>query len=465
MVADAQSTIRARDAAHVPPETAVPGVVVIFTRGQPACAPISLGGGAIELGRAPADDMVVVEDDQVSRRHARISLSGQGIEIADLGSRNGTFVDGKQIESRVFPSLPRVLRLGSTLLRFAADIAPFQRGGVLQHEDGLVGPTLREAREKVARAGMRGDTLLLTGPSGSGKELAARAFHAATGQSGPFVAVNCAAIPEGLAERLFFGARRGAYSDANADAEGYAQAAHGGTLFLDEVAELDASVQPKLLRVLETREVIALGDTRPRKVEFRLCAATLRDLQAEVAARRFREDLYYRIGRPEVRIPALTDRLEELPWLVAAELGRDGARLAPSVGLLESCALRAWPGNVRELLREVRQAGLAALEAGRTVVEASDLAPSAGLDITEVAKRTPAPVEMRRIAIEMALRRERGNVTRAARSLGMHRNQLRRWLARHGVDAAAFADPRGGRAGKDDERIPSPGDADRREPS
>ncbi|AUX35778.1 MULTISPECIES: sigma 54-interacting transcriptional regulator [Sorangium] len=442
-----QSTIRASDAQAASAASATPGLVVIFTRGQPACAPIPLGDGAVVLGRAPAGDTVAIDDDQVSRRHARVALSGQGLQITDLDSRNGTFVDGKQVEDRVFPTLPRLIRIGGTLLRFAPDVAPFQRGGVLEHEDGVIGPTLRQARELIARAGTRGETLLLTGPSGSGKELAARAFHAATGRGGPFVAVNCAAIPEGLAERLLFGARRGAYSDATADAEGYVQAAHGGTLFLDEIAELDASVQPKLLRVLETREVTALGDTRPRKVEFRLCAATLRDLQAEVAARRFREDLYYRIGRPEVRIPALAERIEELPWLIAAELRRGGARLAPSLGLVESCALRAWPGNVRELLREVRQAGLAAHAAGRAVVEASDLAPSAGLDITEVARRTPPAVELRRIAIEMALRREQGNVTRAARSLGMHRNQLRRWLARHGVDAAAFA---GAGAGKDD---------------
>ncbi|WP_437324341.1 sigma 54-interacting transcriptional regulator [Sorangium sp. So ce381] len=463
MGADDQSTIRASDTEpSASPEGATPGLVVIFARGQPACAPIPLEGGAVVLGRAAADDTVVVEDEQVSRRHARIALSGDGLRITDLGSRNGTFVDGAQIEDQVFSSLPRVIRLGSTLLRFTADIAPFQRGGVLEHEDGLVGPTLRQVREAIHRAGMRGDTLLLTGPSGSGKELAARAYHAATGRGGPFVAVNCAAIPEGLAERLFFGARRGAYSDATADAEGYVQAAHGGTLFLDEVAELDPSVQPKLLRVLETREVVALGDTRPRKVEFRLCAATLKDLQAEVAARRFRDDLYYRIGRPEVRIPSLTERLEELPWLAAAELRRTGARLAPGASFLECCALRAWPGNVRELLCEVRQAGLAALAAGRTAVEVGDLAPSAGLDITEVARRTPAPPEMRRLAIETALRREQGNVTRAARSLGMHRNQLRRWLARHGIDSAAFA---GAGKRKSGASLPAAKDGERHEPS
>ncbi|WP_234022823.1 sigma 54-interacting transcriptional regulator [Sorangium cellulosum] len=439
MIADDQ-TGKADDAVRVVSEPPVPGLVVIFTRGQPACAPISLRKGAVELGRAPAEDLVVLEDDQVSRRHVRVALSGQGIEVRDLGSRNGTFVDGKRVQHHVFSSLPRVLRLGNTLLRFAADIALFQRGGVLEHEDGLVGPTLRHVREKVIRAGVRGDTLLLTGPSGAGKELAARAFHAATGRGGPFVAVNCAAVPEGLAERLFFGARRGAYSDATADAEGYVQAAHGGTLFLDEIAELEPAVQPKLLRVLEMREVVALGDTRPRKVDIRICAATLRDLQAEVAGRRFRQDLYYRIGRPEVRIPPLIERIEELPWFVAAELQRSGAGLTPTALFLEACAVRPWPGNVRELLREVRQAGLSAVAAGRAAVEAPDLSPTAGLDITDVPERPQAPADLRRVAIEAVLRREQGNITRAARALGMHRSQLRRWLARNGVDAAALAD-------------------------
>jgi transcriptional regulator with PAS, ATPase and Fis domain len=123
--------------------------------------------------------------------------------------------------------------------------------------------------------------------------------------------VNCAAIPHGLAERLLFGTRRSAYSGATADSEGYVQAAHGGTLFLDEVAELDVQVQAKLLRALEAREVVPLGATRPRSEDVRICAAT-RDLRGEVAKGRFREDLYFRIGRPEVRLPPLRERLEEM---------------------------------------------------------------------------------------------------------------------------------------------------------
>ena len=147
--------------------------------------------------------------------------------------------------------------------------------------------------------------------------------HATAPESNaPFVAVNCAAIPEGLAERLLFGARKGAYSGATADAEGYIQAANRGTLFLDEIAELDPLVQAKLLRVLETREVLPLGASRAKKVDIGICAASHRRLRDEVTAGRFREDLYFRIGRPEVQIPPLRERLDEIPWFVARELRR-----------------------------------------------------------------------------------------------------------------------------------------------
>src|SRR5262249_28524018 len=159
--------------------------------------------------------------------------------------------------------------------------------------------------------------------SGSGKELAARAFHGYGGRGDqPFVAVNCAAIPEGLAERLLFGAKKGAYSGATADAEGYVSTANGGTLLLDENAQLDAAVQAKLLRVLETKGVMARGDWTPRPVDVRVCSGPHKSLREGVAKGRSREDLYFRMGRPEVSIPPICDRLEEIPWLVARELDR-----------------------------------------------------------------------------------------------------------------------------------------------
>ena len=419
-------------------DEAAPGLVVIFSDGRPKCLSVRLDKKPVDVGRVKGDGVFVVEDDRVSRRHTRITRKGDSVRVTDLDSRNGTFVDGKRITDETFTRLPRLLRVGQTLFRFTPDIRPFLRAALETTAEGIIGPTLRGSRDWINRAAAAGDTLLLTGPSGSGKELAARAYHAAGRfASGPFIAVNCAAIPQGLAERLLFGARKGAYSGATSDAEGYIQAADRGTLFLDEVAELDLGVQPKLLRVLEMREVVALGAAHPKKVDLQVCAATLKDLRAEVSAGRFREDLYYRIGRPEVRLPSLIDRLEELPTLAAAELERADPRLGLSSGFLEACALRAWPGNVREFLREVRQAARTALDAGRTLVEAKDLSPTAGEEISTESRPSIQP-DLSRESIEAGLKREHGNVTRTARSLGMHRNQLRRWLTRHNVDPKAF---------------------------
>ena len=419
-------------------DEAAPGLVVIFSDGRPKCLAVRLDKKPVDVGRVKGDGVFVVEDDRVSRRHTRITRKGDSVRVTDLDSRNGTFVDGKRITDETFTRLPRLLRVGQTLFRFTPDIRPFLRAAVETTAEGIVGPTLRASRDWINRAAAAGDTLLLTGPSGSGKELAARAYHTAGRfASGPFIAVNCAAIPQGLAERLLFGARKGAYSGATSDAEGYVQAADHGTLFLDEVAELDLGVQPKLLRVLEMREVVALGAAHPKKVDLQVCAATLKDLRAEVSVGRFREDLYYRIGRPEVRLPSLIDRLEELPTLAAAELERADPRLGLSSGFLEACALRAWPGNVREFLREVRQAARTAIDAGRTLVDAKDLSPTAGEEISTESRPSMHP-ELSREAIEAGLKREQGNVTRAARALGMHRNQLRRWLTRHNVDPKTF---------------------------
>jgi transcriptional regulator with PAS, ATPase and Fis domain len=259
--------------------------------------------------------------------------------------------------------------------------------------------------------------------------------------SAPFVAVNCAAVPEGLAERLLFGARRGAYSGAATDQAGYIQAADGGTLFLDEIAELDLRVQAKLLRVLETREVLPLGATRPEPVELRVCVAAHANLREEVRAERFREDLYYRVGRPEVLIPPLRERVDELSWLIAAEVARVDPALKVSVRLVEACALRPWPGNVRELLGEARRAAHRALSAGKAEVGEEELALEAGERLSDRPAKDPG-AEARIITLQddetkiaAALAESGGNVTQAARTLGVHRNQLRRWLSKRSPSA------------------------------
>jgi transcriptional regulator of acetoin/glycerol metabolism len=222
------------------------------------------------------------------------------------------------------------------------------------------------------------------------------------------------------------------------------QAAHGGTLFLDEIAELPLEVQSKLLRVLETREVLRLGSTRPEPIDVRICAATWRDLRAEVAAGRFREDLFFRMGQPEVRLPPLRERVDELPWHVQAVLDSCApGRLRASVAFIEACALRPWPGNVRELRAVVRRAAAAALACGAQTLAASDLAPRAGQPLrTDTApEQVPATTAGPAVPLDEfadALRAEKGNVVRAAKRLGVDRNRVRRWLDRHALDAEQF---------------------------
>ncbi|HMI87688.1 MAG TPA: sigma 54-interacting transcriptional regulator [Polyangiaceae bacterium] len=441
-----------------------PGVVVIFAAGRPAAVPLKIGAGGLEIGRGTPAGMLE-DDDRISRKHVQLRRTDGGWSITDLESRNGTFVEGKQLtSSSAFPS-PTLVRIGRSLCWAVDDVLPFfgdaPSGSRL--EGPILGGRMRRVWGEIALAGRAGDTLYLRGESGSGKELAARAYHEAhfgAVSSAPFVAVNCAAVPEGLAERLLFGARKGAYSGATADAEGYVQAADGGTLFLDEIAELDPQVQAKLLRVLETREVLPLGAARSRKVEIRICAASHKSLRDEVRAGRFREDLYFRIGRPEVVVPPLRERLDEIPWLVARDLLAVDARLGASVTLIESCALAAWPGNVRELLREIRRAAHRALEEGVTVVQPHHLAAEAGAPLGPSISGPPAdggkgsaggqtsapPAAKSATAwsdeqIIKALADNAGNVRGTARALGMHRNQLRRWLEKHPEVTADPNDP------------------------
>ena len=427
----------------------VPGVVVLVQAGQPATGTIAIAKASaegVEIGRG-APHGVLGDDEQVSRGHVRVAVTANGFRVEDLGSRNGTFIDGARLSGSREVTPPALVRLGRSLLWLVADIRPFagqQKPAAASGKDGpVVGGLSRRALGEIAIASKAGDTLLILGESGAGKELMARAFHEAhfgPGSKAPLVAVNCAAIPEGLAERLFFGAKRGAYSGAT-DADGYIAEAHGGTLFLDEIAELDLLVQAKLLRVFETREVVALGAVSPRKVQIRICAATHKDLRAEVNEGRFRADLYYRIGRPEVLLPPLRERIDEIPWLWERVLHAIDPKLRAAVTTIEACAMRRWPGNVRELLQEARRAAHAALQEGSDTVRPDHLTAEAGLEFARTSEPAPrTAAELDDAAIEAALREHGGNVTRAAKALGLHRNQLRRWVAKHPA-AKPDADP------------------------
>jgi len=408
---------------------------MVFTAGRAELAAIPFGGRPLVIGRGPVGP-VDIDDAAMSRQHAEVAYLEGAWHVRDLGSRNGTAVDARRLSAAVVSSSARVLRCGDTLFLFCADLRPFLRARVDIVEGAVVGPRLARLWDEIASIAARGQTVHITGETGSGKELAARQFHrAGPNPSGKFVAVNCATIPAALAERLLFGARRGAYSGADVDSEGYVQAAHGGTLFLDEVAELEAAVQPKLLRAIETREVLPLGAAQPKKVEFRLCSASHAGLRERVAAGRFREDLYFRMGRPEVAVPPLRERAEEIPWLIQSRLGTQ----APAhVSLVEQALVMRWPGNVRELDLEVREAARRAAADGSPAVEARHLevAPASSVEVAPVSRATMPTRE----ALVAALDANDGNVAATARALGVHRTQLRRWLERHAIETGKADD-------------------------
>lgn len=356
----------------------VPGLLRVFGGDVAMAVPLPLAGEALELGRGSAA-LGSVQDARMSRRHARVHFDGQRFWVTDLGSHNGTSVDGEPLPAGAPREVREVMRAGDSLFVPCADLSGHQQQGVITRDGFVRGPAMQALLAEVTRAAELGLSVHLRGESGTGKEGVARAFHEGRGQSrAPFVGVNCAAIPQSIAEALLFGAKRGAYSGAVADAEGYLVAADGGTLFLDEVVELDLAVQAKLLRALESREVLALGSSRPRAVNFRLCSASHRDLRAEVANGRMREDLYFRLGRPELTLPPLRRRTEEVAFLLEHEVRKVAPGLGLHASLVEACLLRPWPGNVRELLVEARSAAQTALLRGASRVEARHLGALAG---------------------------------------------------------------------------------------
>ncbi len=277
-------------------------------------------------------------------------------------------------------------------------------------------------------------TVLITGESGAGKELVARAIHRRSKRSGPFVAVNCGAIPENLLESELFGHKKGAFTDAVQDRRGLFEEATCGTLFLDEIGELPLGLQVKLLRVLEDEKIRRLGDTRDTQVDVRIVTATHRDLPAETKAGRFREDLFYRLNVLLIHCPALRERREDIPLLIDHFLARNNARLGTSIRGLDTEARRllyeyAWPGNVRELENTVERAMV--LTEGEVIT---------AVDLPERVREARDPVQMQlasgelsvkktmriieEILIRRALQKTKGNRTRAAEILEISHRAL-----------------------------------------
>lgn len=317
----------------------------------------------VVLGSSPHAD-VIVESPIVSRLHAEIEPTEHGLRLRDLQSRNGTFVQGVRIESAYLAHMSR-LRLAScemVVRHLGPHSAPEHASWPTDSFGALLGGSakMRALYSVLARVAETDSPVLIHGETGAGKELVARAIHdASPRKGGPFVIVDCAALPETLLDAELFGHAKGAFTGATGARAGALEAARGGTVFLDEIGELPKGVQPKLLRALEAKTIRRLGENEHRHIDVRFVSATHRDLLSMVSTNEFREDLYFRLSVLVAKVPPLRERMDDIEVLVQHFLGPAASSFDGA--LLHELRERTWPGNVRELrnfVDRVRTLGL-----------------------------------------------------------------------------------------------------------
>jgi len=401
-----------------------------------------LEGGRFLLGRGEKC-RTQLEGDAVSRYHAEIRFDGDTPRIRDLGSKNGVHVNGAKVEERAL-AVGDVVRLGAcvaVVVPREGEIAAFGEPFPGLYSGPVFGAVLGAARS-IAATDL---PVVVEGETGTGKERVARAIHGWSGRGGAFVAINCAALPETLAEAELFGYRKGAFTGADRPSQGHFRAAEGGTLLLDEVVDLPLAVQAKVLRAIEAREVVPLGETRPVAVDVRLVAAAQTSLHEAVAQHRFRADLLARLDGATVRLPPLRERLQEVPYLfsrMASRHGEHGPALDPR--FVEALCRHDWPYNVREveLLARRMMALHGALPMLRVehlperfvappgVARGAALAPPVH-DARREGRSGPADDARDFAALSAALVECGGNVTRAAELAGISRPRAYRLLRAH----------------------------------
>jgi DNA-binding NtrC family response regulator len=408
---------------------------------------IDLPQAGVVIGTDKACD-VVLTDQFVSRRHCSIAPAAAGFSITDLGSSNGTVIDGVSVTKVVAP--PGVaLRIGKTLVQLmpadeVVDIPPSKS----DHFGGLYGESIamRQVFAILERASKSNAPVLFLGESGTGKELMARGVHDASPRAkGPFVVFDCGASTETLIESDLFGHTKGAFTGAAGERVGAFAAAHGGTLFLDEIGDLPVGLQPKLLRMLEAGEVIPLGGRKSEKYDVRVVAATHRDVFGEVARGGFRGDLYYRLAVVEVHVPPLRQRTGDLQKLIQMFLARAGApQLASQVGgaALERLERYHWPGNVRELRNVITRAVALAgpdddFQSLPFVLRPTVAAPDEGIvfkaDRPFHEAKDEIVARFEREYLSDLVTRAGGNLSQAARIAGLERKFLYKLLERAGL--------------------------------
>ncbi len=436
------------------------------------------GARALELAGGRSFDLALVSTDLddidgptlvrrlrvVSPETAVIAITAEGqaedaFRVLKEGARDYFEVPISDIE-RFY----RVVRSNVELARHAAEVRALrarmarleeirQNGSMAE----LIGnsPAMEQLKANIARVGAAGIEVLVTGPSGSGKELVARALHAqGAHRNGPFVAVNCAAIPSTLLESELFGAERGAFTDARQTKLGLFEVAEGGTVFLDEIGDMPYDTQAKLLRVLQVREFMRIGGTRPIKLRARVVSATHQDLRQRVAEGRFRQDLLFRINAVEIRVPPLAERKEDIPLLAwyflqkyNREFDRDIRRIAPDA-MRHLTSLDYTENNVRELENLIRRAVALSFEGDEITLADLDPSPSPAtsapvpaaipsepewLDLPYKEAKARVVTEFTRNYIVARLEEANYNITRAAELAGMLRPNFSALMRRHGI--------------------------------
>jgi transcriptional regulator with PAS, ATPase and Fis domain len=402
---------------------------------------LTIGRGAAEEQVGP--DQLTLGDPLVSGKHAHIARAGAGYQIADLGSKNGTFVEANRIAAAPVPleEGARVF-IGNHLFVFR-QVSAVDAEALDEERREPLGPVatrspaLARLCHKLRRLAGVATELLLAGETGVGKEVYARAVHAASGRTGAFVAINCAALPRELIESELYGYRPGAHSTAQAAKPGLIEEAEGGTLFLDEIAEMPAEAQAKLLRFLQDKEITPLGATRPRRVGVRIIAATNRPVAAGGGGEAgLRDDLLARLGGAPLRLPPLRERLEDLGALIAHFAA--GAPPPFELAAFRALALYRWPLNVRELEKVLVAAW--ALAHGRHVAT-RDLSEALSAPAPTGAPAVAPPPPRRKSPeaaptpeeLETLLARHAGDVAEVARALGRQRAAVWRWIKEFGL--------------------------------
>lgn len=411
------------------------------------------------LGRDPGAADCVVKAPAVSRLHAEVVREGRHFVVRDLGSRNGVIVNGRKLQSAELEPLDE-LRIGDAIFKFVEDGAPeYGRYRI----DGALSPgESRRAQKPTALAGgYQIDTIvaeiervaatplsvIVRGPSGTGKEVIASELHRLSGRRGKLAAINCTALPQNLIESELFGYKRGAFSGAERDKPGLIRHADGGTLLLDEIGDMPHEAQAKLLRVLQAREVLPLGATSPEPVDVRIVAATHRDLERLQREGKFREDLFARLNEYAVELPALHERKEDIYLLLQTFLARHGGtQKAPTFAFMSGLLHYDFPYNVRELEACIKRA-LALADGPQLHPELlpdplQEAMSDYGRDLSAASQRPPEDEEGQGAPDEAALRqllaKHQGNVAAVGRELGKARMQIHRWMKRYTIDIAEY---------------------------